>query len=77
MYLLPSMKNTLVSDAILHLCPIISLKDVSSTVTTVIFLDNGNIIDNPYHNSDKFNNYFTLIDKIPKKAKYSQKIFSD
>ena len=57
---------------------LISLKTVASSVPTVLFLDNGDIITNPYDIANIFNNYFVSIAETTKKSiKYSCKYFSD
>ena len=56
----------------------ISLKTVASSVPTVLFLDNGDTITNPYDIANIFNNYFASIAETTKKSiKYSHKHFSD
>ena len=56
---------------------LISLKTVASHVPTVLSLDNGDIITNPYI-VNTFNNYFTSIAETKKKSiKYSHKHLSD
>ena len=47
---------------------LISLKTVASTIPTVLFLDNGNTITNPYDIANNFNNYFASIAETTKKA---------
>ena len=57
---------------------LISLKTVGSIVPTVLSLDNGDTITNPYDTVDTFNNYFASIAETMKKSiKYSHKHFSD
>ena len=57
---------------------LISLKSVASNVSTVLSLDNGDTITNPYDIANTFNNYFASIAKTTKKSiKYSHKHFSD
>ena len=57
---------------------IISLKTVASNVPTVLPLDNGDTITNPYDIANTFNNYFTSIAETTKKSiKFSHKHFSD
>ena len=57
---------------------LISLKTVASNVPTVLFLDNGRTITNPYDIANTFNNYFASIAEATKKTtKYSHKHFSD
>ena len=46
---------------------IISLKTVASSVPTVLYLDNGDTITNPYDIANTFNNYFASIGKTYKK----------
>ena len=56
----------------------ISLKTVASSVPTVLFLDNGDTITNPYDIANIFNNYFASIAETTKKSiKYSHNYFSD
>ena len=57
----------------------ISLKTVASTVPTVLSLDNGDTINNPYDIiANTFNNYFASIGETTKKSiKYSHKHFSN
>ena len=56
---------------------LISLKAVASSVPTVLFLDNGDTITNPYDIANTFNNYFASIAETTKKCiKYSHKHFS-
>ena len=55
-----------------------SLKTVASSVPTVLSLDNGDTITNPYDIANTFNNYFASIAETTKKSiKYSHKHFSD
>ena len=57
---------------------LISLKTVASSVPTVLSLDNGDTITNPYDIANTFNNYFASIVETKKKSiKYSHKHFSD
>ena len=57
---------------------LISLKAVASSVPTVLSLDNGDTITNPYDIANTFNNYFASMAEITKKSiKYSHKHFSD
>ena len=56
---------------------LISLKTVASNVPTVLSLDNGDTITNPYDIGNTFNNYFASIAETTKKTKYSHKHFSD
>ena len=56
----------------------ISFKTVISNVPTVLFLDNGDTISNPYYIANTFNNYFAAIVETTKNSKkYSHKRFSD
>ena len=48
----------------------ISLKTVASSVPTILFLDNGDIINNHYDIVHTFNNYFASIAENTKKASY-------
>ena len=52
---------------------LISLKTVASNVPTVLSLDNGNTITNPYDIANTFNNYFASIAETTKK---NNKIFT-
>ena len=52
---------------------LISLKFVASYVPTVLSLDNGDTITNPYDIANTFNNYFTSIAETTKKK---HKIFT-
>ena len=55
-----------------------SLKSVVSSVPTVLPLDNGHTITNPYDIANTFKNYFVSIAKTTEKSmKYSHKHFSD
>ena len=55
-----------------------SLKPVASRVPTVLSLDNGDTITNPYDIANTFNNYFVSTAETTKKStKYSHKHFSD
>ena len=57
---------------------LISLKTVASSIPTVLSLDNGDTITNPYDIANTFNNYFVSIAEIAKRSiKYSHKHFSD
>ena len=40
---------------------LISVKAVASSVSTLLSLDNGDTITNPYDNTDTFNNCFASI----------------
>ena len=52
---------------------LISLKIVASSVPTILSLDNGDTITNPYDIADTFNNYFAFIAETAKKK---HKIFT-
>ena len=54
----------------------ISLKTVASSIPTVVSLDNGDTITNPYDIANTFNNYFASIAETTKNIKYSHKHFS-
>ena len=57
---------------------LISLKTVMSSVSTVLSLDNGDTITNPYDIANTFDNYFASIAETTKESmKYSHKHFSD
>ena len=56
---------------------LISLKTVASNAPSVLSLDNGKTITNPYDIADTFNNYFASIAETTKKQKCSYKHFSD
>ena len=57
---------------------LISQKSVASNVPTVLYLDNGDTLTNPYDIANTFNNYFASIAETTKKSvKYSHKHFSD
>ena len=56
---------------------LISLKTVASNIPTVLSLDNGDTVTNPYDIANTFNNYFASIAETTKKTKYSHKNFSD
>ena len=47
---------------------LISLKTVASHVSTILFLNNGNTITNPYDIANAFNNYFASIAETTKKV---------
>ena len=47
---------------------LISLKTVASSVPTVLSLDDGDTITNPYDTANIFNNYFASIAETTKKA---------
>ena len=48
--------------------PLISLKTVASSVQTVLSLDNGDTITNPYDIANTFHNYFASIAEATKKV---------
>ena len=48
---------------------LISLKTVASRVPTVLSLNNGDTITNPYDTANTFNNYFVSIAETTKKHK--------
>ena len=48
---------------------LISLKTVASHAPTVLSLDNGDTITNPYDTTNTFNNYFASIGETKKKSK--------
>ena len=52
---------------------LISLKTVASNVPTVLSLDNGDIVTNPYDIANTFNDFFASIAEITKKTR---KIFT-
>ena len=57
--------------------PLIYLKTVLSSVSTVLSLDNGDTITNPYHIANTYNNYFVSIAGTTKRSiEYAQKHFS-
>ena len=57
---------------------LISLNTVASSILTVLSLDNGDTITNPYDIANTFNNYFASIAGTTKKSiKYTHKHFSD
>ena len=57
---------------------LISLKTVASNVPTVLSLDNGDTVTNPYDIANTFNNCFVSIAETTRKTtKYSHKHFSD
>ena len=57
---------------------LISLKTIASSIPTVLSLDNGDTITNPYDIANTFHNYFDSIAQTTKKCiKYSHKHFSD
>ena len=57
---------------------LISRKTKASSVSTVLSLENGDTITNPYDIDNTFNNYFASIAETTKRSiKYSDKHFSD
>ena len=57
---------------------LIYLKTVAPSVPTVLSIDNGDTITDPYDIVNIFNNYFTSIaETVMKSIKYSHKHFSD
>ena len=57
---------------------LISLKTVASSIPTVLSLDNGDTITNPYDIANTFINYFASIAQTTKKSiKYTHKHFQD
>ena len=57
---------------------LISLKTVASRVPTVLSLNNGDTITNPYDAVNTFNNWFAFIAESTKKSiNYSHQHFSD
>ena len=57
---------------------LISLKTVAFSIPTVLSLDNGDTITNPYDIANIFNNYFASIAETTKKSiKYTHKHFSE
>ena len=48
---------------------LISLKTIASSVPTVLSLDNGDTITNPYDIANTFNNYFASVAETTKKHK--------
>ena len=54
---------------------LISLKTVASSVPTVLSLDNGDTITNPYDIVNTFNSYFASAETTKKSIKYSHKHF--
>ena len=56
---------------------LISVKTLASNVPTVLSLDNGDTVTNPYDIANTFNNYFASIAKTTKNTKYSHKHFPD
>ena len=57
---------------------LISLKTKASSVPTVMSLENGDTVTNPFDIANTFNNYFASIAETTKRSmKYSHKHFSD
>ena len=56
-----------------ELNPLFFLKNVASIVPTVLSLDNGNTITNPYDIANTFNNYFA---SIAETTKEKHKVFT-
>ena len=57
---------------------LIFVKTKASSLPTVLSLENGNTITNPYDIANTFNNYFVSIAETTKRSiKYSHKHFSD
>ena len=57
---------------------LISVKTVASSVSTLLSLDNGDTVTNPYDNTNTFNNCFASIAETTKQSiKNSPKEFSD
>ena len=57
---------------------LISLKTKASSVPTILSMENGDTITNPYDIANSFNNYFASIAETTKRSiKYSHKHFSD
>ena len=57
--------------------PFISLKNLASSVATVLSLVHGDSITNPYDIADTFNNYFaSIVETMKKRIKYPHKHFS-
>ena len=55
---------------------LISRKTVASSIPTVVCLDNGDTIINPYDTTNTFNNYFASIAETTKKSiKHTQTFF--
>ena len=57
---------------------LISLKTKASSVPTILSVENGDTVTNPYDIANTFNNYFASIAETTKKSiKYTHKHFSD
>ena len=57
---------------------LISLKTKASSVPTILSVENGDTVTNPYDIANTFNNYFASIAETTKRrTKYSHKHFSD
>ena len=57
---------------------LVSLKTRASGVPNVLFIENGDTINNPYDIANTFNNYFASTAETKEKSiKYSHKHFSD
>ena len=57
---------------------LISLKTVAASIPTVLSLDNGDTVTNPYDIANTFNNYFaTIAETTNKSIKHTHKHFSD
>ena len=57
---------------------LIFLKTIASSIPTVLSLDSGDTITNPYDITNTFNNYFASIaETIKKSIKYTPKHFSN
>ena len=57
---------------------LIFLRTEACSVPTVLSLENGDTITNPYDIANTFNNYFVSIAETTKRSiKYSHKYFSD
>ena len=57
---------------------LISLKTVAASIPTVLSLDNGDTVTNPYDIANTFNNYFaTIAETTNKSIKYTHKHFLD
>ena len=52
-------------------------KNLASNVPTVLSLDNGNTITNPYGISNTFSYFASMAETTKKSIKYSYKHFSD
>ena len=57
---------------------LISQKTVAASIPTVLSLDNGDTVTNPYDIANTFNNYFaTIAETTNKSIKYTHKHFLD